>query len=128
MDRNALVDRTKHIGTGLSFIVFPLVFVFAFSAHPDLLNPRLLSPQELILRAHNAGLLQFGHVLVTLATALLVVVAVHFMRLLDRTSCAWAGLIGAAVAVLGAIILAADKGALCLTMTALDTVPRTSSP
>lgn len=122
MDRNASVDRAKRIGTGLCFIVFPLVFVFAFSAHPDLLNPRLLGPQELILRAHNAGLLQFGHVLVTLATALLVVTAVHFMKLLDRTSWAWAGLIGGAVAVLGAIILAADKGALCLTMSAVDTV------
>jgi len=45
------------------------------------------------------------------------------MRLLDRTSWAWAGLVGAAVGILGAIILAADKGALCLTMSALDTVP-----
>ncbi len=32
-------------------------------------------------------------------------------------------MIGAALAVVGAILLAADKGALCLTMSALDTVP-----
>jgi hypothetical protein len=57
-----------------------------------------------------------------LATALLVVIAVHFMKLLDRTAWAWAGFVGAAMGILGAIILAADKGALCLTMTALDTV------
>ncbi|MHB1341337.1 MAG: hypothetical protein ACYC77_09205 [Coriobacteriia bacterium] len=123
MDRNASSLRAKRIGTGLCFIVFPLVFVFAFSVHPGLLSPHLLGPEELILRAHNAGLLQFGHVLVTLGTALLVAVAVHFMTLLDRTPCAVAGLVGGAVAILGAIILAADKGALCLTMTALDTVP-----
>ncbi len=61
--------------------------------------------------------------LVTLSTALLVVIAVHFMRLLERTSWAWAGLVGAAVGILGALLLAADKGALCLTMSALDTVP-----
>jgi len=122
MERNESLYRAKRVGTGLCFICFPLVFVFAFSAHPGLLNPRLLGPQELILRAHNAGLLQFGHVLVTLATALLVVTAVHFMKLLDRGSRAWSGLIGGAVAILGAIILAADKGALCLTMSALDTV------
>jgi len=36
---------------------------------------------------------------------------------------AWAGLVGAILAVLGAIILAADKGALCLTMSAFDTLP-----
>ncbi|PKQ37739.1 MAG: hypothetical protein CVT59_05560 [Actinobacteria bacterium HGW-Actinobacteria-1] len=123
MDGNARVRRAKRVGTGLSLIVMPLVFVFAFANHPGLLNPHLMSPEGLILRAHNASLLQFGHVLVTLATALLVVVAVYFMKLLDRTSWAWAGLVGGAVAILGAVILAADKGALCLTMTALDTLP-----
>lgn len=123
MDENGSLRRVKRVGTALCLIVFPLVFAFAFSMHPGLLNPRLLGPEGLILRAHNAGLLQFGHVLVLLATALLVVAAVHFMKLLDRTSYAWAGLIGAAVAILGAIILAADKGALCLTMSAVDTVP-----
>lgn len=123
MDRHASLSRAKRVGTGLCFIIFPLVFVFAFSLHPGLLSPHLMGPEGLILRAHNADLLQFGHVLVTLNTALLVVIAVHFMRLLDRTSWACAGLVGGAVGILGAIILAADKGALCLTMSALDTVP-----
>jgi hypothetical protein len=40
-----------------------------------------------------------------------------------RHTSAWAGFIGAAIAILGAIILAADKGALCLTMSAFDTLP-----
>jgi hypothetical protein len=117
------LNRTKRIGTGLSFILFPLLFVFAFAMHPGLLNPRLLGPEELILRAHQNGMLQFAHVLVTLSTVLLVVIAMHFMKLLERSSAAWAGMIGAAVAILGAVILAADKGALCLTMSALDTLP-----
>jgi hypothetical protein len=117
------VDRVKRVGTGLSLITFPLVFVFAFAVHPGLLHPQLLmGPQELILRAHNAGLLQFGHVLVTLNTALLVVAAIHFMGLLERTPYAPVGLVGAGAAILGALMLAADKGALCLTMSALDTV------
>jgi len=58
--------------------------------------------------------------LVTLDTALLVVVALHFKRLLDRTSSAWWGFLGGALAILGTLALAADKGALCLTMSALD--------
>ncbi len=123
MDRNGRLQRVKHVGTSLCFIVFPLVFVFAFSVHPGLLHPRVLGPEGLILRAHDAALLQFAHVLVMLMPALLVVIAVHFMKLLERTSLAWAGLVGAAVGILGAIVLAVDKGALCLTMTALDTVP-----
>lgn len=122
MNRPSFLDQTKRIGTGLSFIIFPLVFVFAFATHPNLLSPRFLGPEELILRLHGNGLLHLGHALVTLNTALLVVVALHFMSLLERSSMAWAGFIGGAIAILGSLSLAADKGALCLTMSALDTL------
>ena len=62
MHASNLLSSTKRIGTGLSFIIFPLVFVFAFSVHPGLLHPHFLGPSELILRAHGAsGLLHFGH-------------------------------------------------------------------
>ena len=123
MNENKFLNQIKQISVGLAFITFPMLFVFAFAVHPGLLQPRLLSPEEIILRAHGDGLLQFGHVLVTLSTTLLIAVALHFMKLLDRSSGAWAGFIGAAIAILGAIILAADKGALCLTMSAFDTLP-----
>lgn len=114
------LESFKRFGTGLSFIVFPLVLVFAFSVHPGLLHPHFLSPAELIARAQRATLLQFGHALVTLNTALLVVVAMHFIKVLARSSSAWAGFIGGALAVVGALCLAADKGALCLTMSSFD--------
>jgi hypothetical protein len=123
MSENRPLDNAKRIGTGLCFIVFPLTFVFAFAVHPGLLEPRILSPEELILRAHQNGLLQFAHALVTLNTAVLVVLALHFVKLLNRISAGWAGLVGASLAILGAVLLAADKGALCLTMSALDTLP-----
>jgi hypothetical protein len=117
------INQIKQIGVGLAFIIFPLMFIFAFAVHPGLLSPHLLGPRELMLRAHHDGLLQFGHVLVLLSTGLLIVVALRFMRLLDHSPLAWVGFIGAALAILGAIILAADKGALCLTMSAFDTLP-----
>jgi hypothetical protein len=120
MRADNLLSSTKRVGIGLSFVIFPIVFVFAFSVHPDLLHPHLLDPSELIARARGAGVLQFGHALVTLDTALLIVVALHFMQLLERSSSAWAGFVGAVLAVLGSLALAADKGALCLTMSALD--------
>ncbi len=124
MNENKLLNQAKQIGTGLSFIIFPSLFVFAFAVHPGLLSPHLLGPKELILRAHQNGILQFGHVLVTLSTILLIVVALQFMKLLDRSVLAWAGFLGAALAVLGAVMLAVDKGALCLTMSAFDTLPQ----
>jgi hypothetical protein len=116
---------TKRIETGLSFVVLPLVFVVAFSVHPGLLHPRLLGPSELILRARGGSVLQLAHAAVTLNAALLVVVALHFMNRLSRTSSAWAGFIGGSLAILGALALAADKGALCLTMSALDDLSAT---
>lgn len=122
-NENSKLDATKRIGIGLSFIIFPSIFIFAFAGHPDLLNPHFLSPEELIHRAHNSALLHFGHALVTLCTGLLVVVALHFMNLQKNKSTAWLGFTGGVLAIFGALMLAADKGALCLTMSALDTLP-----
>jgi hypothetical protein len=119
----SLISQVQQIGTGAAFILFPLIFVFAFSVHPGLLRPRLLQPTELIRRARRSKWLELGHGLVLLNTALLIVAAIHFMEMLSHGSAAWAGFIGALLAVLGAILLAADKGALCLTMSALDVVP-----
>ena len=55
MNEKKELNQFKRIGTGLSFILFPLLFVFAFASHPGLLSPRLLGPEELILRAHQNG-------------------------------------------------------------------------
>ncbi len=123
MNGNVILNQIEQIGVGLAFIIFPLVFVFAFAAHPRLLHPHLLGPEELIRRAHKNELVHFGHVLVTLNTSLLIVVALHFMRLLGNSTGAWAGFVGAVIAILGSIFLAMDKGALCLTMSAFDTLP-----
>jgi hypothetical protein len=117
------LSQLQQIGTGVAFIVFPLVFVFAFSVHPRLFKPRLLRPDEIMSRARGRKWLQLGHALVLLNTGLLIVAALHFMSILSGGRGAWAGFAGAILAVPGAIFLAADKGALCLTMSALDTVP-----
>ena len=45
------------------------------------------------------------------------------MKMLDQSASAWVGFVGAVVAILGSIFLAVDKGALCLTMSAFDTLP-----
>ncbi len=119
----SFVSQIQQIGTGAAFILFPLIFIFAFSVHPGLLRPHLLRSEEIIRRARLNKWLQFGHSLVLLCTALLIIPAIHFLRILNQASVSWAGLIGAVLVVLGAVLLAADKGALCLTMSALDTLP-----
>lgn len=121
MNQN-LMSQVGQIGTGVAFILFPLIFIFAFAVHSGLRRPRLLQPEEIIRRARGNNFLQLAHNLVLLSTPLLIVMAFNFMKILGQGSAAWAGLIGAVLGVLGAILLAADKGALCRTMSALDTV------
>lgn len=117
------VAAARRAGLGLSFIAVPLVFIFAFAVHPNLTSPRLLGPAELVARAHGASLLHVAHALVTLVTGPLVVVAIHLMTVLEKQQRPGWGLVGGTLAVAGALALAADKGALCLTMSAVDTLP-----
>ena len=112
--------EAARVGTGVAFVVMPLVFVFAFVTHPGLLRPRVLRPEQLIDRARGRRLLHAGHGLVTVNTGLMIVVALHLGNIVTRHGAAWAGLVGTMLAVLGTVSLAADKGALCLTMSALD--------
>ena len=122
MNHSDPIERARRLGTATALVAMPAIFVFAFATHPGLGGVRLLEPADLILRARGNPLLQFAHALVTLNTGLLVVVALHLQSLLRSGRGAWAGLVGSAMAVLGACLLAADKGAMCLTMSALDTV------
>jgi Domain of unknown function (DUF4386) len=117
------LSSVQRIGIGSAFVLTPLAFLFAFAVHPNLLAPQMLSSQALILRAHHNALLDLGHVVVLFSVPLLIVIALEFMRLLRQSSSAWVGFIGGILAIIGAVILAADKGAFCLTMSALDTIP-----
>ena len=112
--------EAARMGTGLAFVVMPLVFVFAFATHPGLLHPRVLGPEQLIDRARGNRRLHAGHGLVTINTALMIVVALRLGDVVTRHGAGWAALSGTLLALLGTVALAADKGALCLTMSALD--------
>ncbi len=72
------------------------------------------------------ALQQSAHAPVNLNTALMVSVALHYKSRLRGASAAWAGGAGAALALVAACLLAADMGASCLTMSALDTLPETA--
>jgi hypothetical protein len=121
--QNRTIHSAKRTCVGISLIIFPAIFIFAFASHPNLLSPHFLGPAELIQRVHHRPLLHFGHALVALCTGLLVVAAIHFMNTLKNTRDEWLGFIGGVTAILGALMLAVDKGALCLTMSALDALP-----
>ncbi len=123
MNKNQALSNVKRYGTAVAFILYPFLAGFAFAVHPGLLNPRLGPDiQAKIAGFHGNPLLHFGHVLMTLAVPLLIVIAVHFMNLLEQKA-GWWGFIGGCLAVAGAVVLALDKAALCLAPSALDTLP-----
>lgn len=114
----------QHIGVSLAFVIFPILFIIGFAVHPNLFRPRLIkNVDDWVSRIRHNSVLQFGHVLVLLSTPLLIVVALQFMALSAEGSLAWLGLVGGVSAILGAVILAADKGALGLVVSAFDTLP-----
>lgn len=121
--KNQSVETTKRIGTGLAFIVFPLVFLFAFAIHPNLFSLAIVTNvNERIADFHGNQLMHFGHAMMLLSVPLLIVVALKLMDMLTESR-PWLGFIGGVMAVFGAVMLAVDKTALCLVPSAFDTLP-----
>lgn len=123
MNRTDVLPNVKRCGTALAFILYPLLAGFAFAVHPGLLHPTFAHDiQAKIMGFHGNPLLHFGHVMMTLAVPLLIVIAVHFMNLSEERA-GWWGFVGCVMVVSGAIVLALDKAALCLAPSAFDTLP-----
>jgi len=123
MNEYTPLARIKQIGVGLAFLLYPLFAGIAFAVHPNLLSLGISHDvNEKIAEFHGNSLLHFGHVLMLLGAPLLIVIAVHLMNLMEKKA-GWWGFLGGLLAVFGALILAADKGALCLVPSAFDTLP-----
>lgn len=122
MNEPESVIRIKRWGTAAAFILYPLCAGIAFAVHPNLTSFAVsLGIEERIAEFHGNQLLYFGHVLMVVAVPLLIVIALRLMTVL-RNDGAWWGFVGGCMAVAGAVILALDKGALCLVPSAFDTL------
>lgn len=109
-----LLTTIQNYGTALAFILYPILAGLAFAVHPNLLKPKLGHDiQAKIIGFHGNKLLHFGHVLMTCAVPLLIVIALQFMHILEEKA-GWWGFMGGVLAIVGAIVLALDKAALCL--------------
>ncbi len=99
------------------------MLLIGFVTHPNLLAMEpLQTVEQLVNRFHNNPMYHIGHLIVTLAVPVIIVYFIGTMTLLKgkgKKYGFWGGVIG----VFGAFILAVDKGALCLTMSAFDTLP-----
>lgn len=117
------LGRAKSVGTGLAFILYPLLSGIAFAAHPNLLSLEVgADVSAKVAEFHNNAFMHFGHFLMTMGVPLLIVAVTRFMIVLKGRG-AWLGFVGGVLGVFGAVVLAVQKTALCLVMSALDTVP-----
>lgn len=117
------IETIKQRGFAISIILYPLMLFIGFISHPNLLEMQPLhTVEQLVSRFHKNPMYHYGHLIVTFAVPVLIIYFIGTMNLLQgkgKKYGFWGGIIG----VFGAFILAVDKGALCLTMSAFDTLP-----
>ncbi len=116
------IIRFKQRAVALALIGYPLLAGIAFAVHPNLASLSVRhEPAQRIVELHGNSLMHFGHFLMVLGVPMLIVIALHLMKILERTMPVRA-LAGASLAITGAIVLAMDKAALCLVPSAFDTL------
>lgn len=117
------IEIIKRKGFALSIIAFPVMLLTGFLMHPNLLKLEALQTvEQLVGRFHNQPIYHIGHFIVMLSVPVILIALISFMNVLQgkgKQLGFWGGIIG----LFGAFILAVDKGALCLVLSAFDTLP-----
>ena len=117
------IESIKKTGFGVSIIAFPVMLLVGFALHPNLLKLQALQTvEQLVGRFHNQPIFHIGHLIVMFAVPVIMISLISFMNVLQgigKRLGFWGGIIG----LFGAFILAVDKGALCLVLSAFDTLP-----
>ncbi len=117
------IEKIKQRAFAISIILYPVMLLIGFVTHPNLLEMQpLFTVEHLVERFHNNRMYHIGHLIVTFAVPVIIVFFIGSMNLLQGPG-KWFGFWGGVLGVFGAFILAVDKGALCLTMSAFDTLP-----
>ena len=116
-------EEIKKKGFAISLIAFPGMLLAGFLMHPNLLKLEALQTvEQLVGRFHNQQVFHIGHLIVLFAVPVIMIALISFMNVLQgkgKRLGFWGGIIG----LFGAFILAVDKGALCLVLSAFDTLP-----
>jgi len=117
------IETIRQRGFALSIIIFPLMLFIGFVTHPNLLAMEPLhTVEQLVERFHNNPMYHIGHLIVTFSVPVMMITFIGTMNMLQGKGKNY-GFWGGVIALFGAFILAVDKGALCLTMSAFDTLP-----
>jgi hypothetical protein len=119
------IEIFKKKSFGISIIVFPIMLLTGFVMHPNLLKLEALQTvEQLVGRFHNQPIYHIGHLIVMFAVPLIMISQISIMNVLKGKG-KQLGFLGGILALFGAFILAVDKGALCLVLSAFDTLSET---
>ncbi len=117
------IETIKKKGFAISIIAFPLMLLAGFLMHPNLLRLEpLQTVEQLVGRFHRQPMYHIGHFIVMFSVPVIMTMLYGTMNILQgkgKQLGFWGGVIG----LFGAFILAVDKGALCLVLSAFDTLP-----
>lgn len=117
------IETIKRNGFAISLIAFPVMLLTGFLMHPDLLKLEALQTvEQLVGRFHNKPIYHIGHLIVMFSVPVIMIALMSIMNVLQGNGKRlgfWGGITG----LFGAFILAVDKGALCLVLSAFDTLP-----
>jgi len=117
------IESIKKKGFGISIIAFPVMLLIGFIMHPNLLKLEALQTvEQLVGRFHHQPIYHIGHLIVMFSVPVIMIALISFMNILQGKG-KQLGFWGAIIGLFGAFILAVDKGALCLVLSAFDTLP-----
>lgn len=116
------IETIKRKAFGVSLIATPVLLFIGFSLHPHLFRMEPLETvEQLVGRFHNNPVYHIGHLIVTFTVPVIMIYVFGIMSLLQSKGKVY-GFWGGIIALFGAFILAVDKGALCLVLSAFDTL------
>ncbi|TAL29556.1 MAG: hypothetical protein EPN93_20935 [Spirochaetes bacterium] len=114
--------RRLEIAGGLSTIIFPFLLLIGFLLHPDILSFDIVEhAEQLVLNFRHQPIFHIGHTIVAFSIPL-IVLSVLYVLLVLKGRGARCGFWGGMIALFGAVILALDKGSLCLVLSGFDTL------
>ncbi len=119
------IETIKKKGFAVSLILFPVMLLTGFVLHPNLFKMEpLQTVEQLVGRFHHQPMYHLGHFMVMFAVPVIMIELIGTMNLLQAKGKSW-GFWGGVIGLFGTFILAVDKGALCLVLSAFDTLPET---
>lgn len=119
---NTQLSSFQNMAFAICLILLPLIYILSFASHPNLLNMKPTKDANKWAGEirHNKKLHRL-HLLVLASSLLVINIALNFMEALSGQYQIFA-VVGGSLGIIGAVALAADKGALCLVPSAFDTL------